>query len=312
MLRLPDKWVWDFWIADTGSEFHIFFLQAPKSLGAQIERHWNATVGHAVSIDLRQWEVLGTALEPGPVGSWEGMATWTGSVLEDGGTWYCFYTGTKQTRSGVEQRIALATSTDLVSWARHPSNPLIEFDPRWYELVEFDAWRDPWVTRDPDGDGFHALITARARTGELDARGVIGHAWSADLTHWEVRPPLSEPGDFGHLEVPQVEVVDGTPVLLFSVGADRFSAARQARHPGEPPATFVAVGESLLGPWDIAGARRIPVPDLYSARLVRDRAGEWQVLGFFDGGVHGAFIGEISDPIPFKELDLISAPITEG
>jgi len=57
-------------------------------------------------------------------------------------------------------------------------NPVIEFDPRWYEFVGFDAWRDPWVLRDPGGNGFHALITARARTGELDARGVIGHAWS--------------------------------------------------------------------------------------------------------------------------------------
>ena len=305
MLRLPDKWVWDFWIADTGSEFHLFFLQAPKSLGDQNARHWNATVGHAVSNDLRAWEVLGTALEPGPVGSWEGMATWTGSMLEQGGTWYLFYTATMRTASGVDQRVALATSTDLATWTKHPANPVIELDPRWYELVGFDAWRDPWVLRDPGGVGFHALITARARSGELDARGVIGHAWSADLVAWEVLPPLSEPGEFGHMEVPQVEVVDGTPVLLFSVGADRFSAARQARFPAETACTFVAIGETLLGPWDIAGARRIPVPDLYSARLVRDRAGEWQVLGFYDGSARDEFIGELSDPIPFRELGLL-------
>ena len=41
----------------------------------------------------------------------------------------------------------------------------------------------------------------------LDIRGVIGHAWSPDLVSWEVRAPLSEPGEFGHLEVPQVEIV---------------------------------------------------------------------------------------------------------
>jgi beta-fructofuranosidase len=312
VLRLPDHWVWDFWIADTGSEFHLFFLQAPRSLGDQLERHRNATVGHAISTNLREWEVLGTALEPGPVGSWEDMATWTGSVLSKDGLWHLFYTGTKRTGSLVEQRIALATSTDLMTWTRYPGNPIIEFDPRWYELVGADSWRDPWVLRDPGGDGFHVLITARAKRGQPDARGVIGHAWSADLLDWEVRPPLSEPSDFGHMEVPQVEVVDGTPLLLFSVGADRFSAARQARLPGEPPATFAAVGESLLGPWDIAGALRIPVPDLYSARLVRDRAGEWQVLGFYDGSAHGAFVGEISDPIPFNELGLMSALSTDG
>ena len=46
-LRLSDKWVWDSWIADTGREFHLFYLQAPRSLGDQLERHWHATVGHA-------------------------------------------------------------------------------------------------------------------------------------------------------------------------------------------------------------------------------------------------------------------------
>jgi beta-fructofuranosidase len=304
MLRLPDRWAWDFWIADTGSEYHIYFLQAPKSLGDQVERHWNATVGHAVSTDLRDWDVVGTALRPGPPGSWESMATWTGSVLEHGGLWHLLYTGTRATDSGVEQRIALATSADLFTWTRHPSNPVIELDPRWYERVEHEAWRDPWLMRDPAGDGFHALITARAKTGELDARGVIGHAWSPDLVRWEVRPPLTEPGEFGHMEVPQVALVDGTPVLLFSVAPDRFGAARRARHLHETAGTYMAVGESLLGPWDIEGARVIPVEDLYSARLVRDRAGEWQVLGFLDGSARRAFIGEISDPIPLRELGL--------
>jgi beta-fructofuranosidase len=304
VLRLPDHWVWDSWLADTGSEFHLFFLQAPRSLGDQVARHWNATVGHAVSTDLRAWDYRGTALEAGPSGSWEEMATWTGSIIERGGTWYLFYTGTRRAQPGAEQRIGLATSTDLATWTRHPGNPLIDLDPRWYERVEFDAWRDPWVMRDPHGDGFHALITARANHGPADARGIIGHAWSPDLLEWEVRPPLSEPGEFGHLEVPQAEIVDGVPVLVFSVGLDRFSHARRARLPDEEAGTYLAVGESLLGPWDIAAARRLPVPDLYAARLVRDRSGTWQVIGFRDGSVRGQFAGEIIDPIPLRELAL--------
>lgn len=303
-LRLPDRWVWDSWIADTGREFHLFYLQAPRSLEDQSDRHWHATVGHAVSTDLRDWRVLEPdALGPGPAGSWEDMATWTGSVIEHEGTWYWLYTGGRAVPDGVDQRIGLATSTDLSTWVKHPRNPLIELDPRWYERVEHDAWRDPWITRVPGGDGFHALITARANRGPADARGVIGHAWSADLITWEVRPPLSEPGIFGHLEVPQVEIVDGKPVLLFSVAADRFPASSAAT-PGESQAntSFVAVGESLLGPWDIAGARPLAVPDLYAARLVRDRAGQWQVIGFHDGSEHGRFVGEIIDPVPFADV----------
>jgi beta-fructofuranosidase len=303
-LRIEDRWVWDFWVADTGTDYHLFFLQAPRSLGDPVQRHFNATVGHAVSEDLCAWTVLGEALAPGPPGSWEDMATWTGSVLEHEGRWHLFYTGTSRTTDGVYQRIGLATSTDLSRWTKHPGNPLIESDPRWYEQVEFDAWRDPWVFRDPAGAGFHALITARATYGPADARGVIGHAWSRDLLRWEVRPPLSEPGEFHHLEVPQVELVEGTPVLLFSATSQRIGAARRTRLPGEPTGSFLAIGKSLLGSWDIAGARPIPVPDLYSARIVRDRAGEWQVLGFIDASERDAFVGEISDPIPLSALSL--------
>lgn len=81
MLKLPHRWVWDWWLADTGSEYHLFFLQAPRSLGRQILRHRSATVGHAVSTDLREWQTLPTVLVPGPRGAWDDVATWTGSTL---------------------------------------------------------------------------------------------------------------------------------------------------------------------------------------------------------------------------------------
>jgi hypothetical protein len=59
---------------------------------------------------------------------------------------------------------------------------------------------------------------------------VIGHATSSDLLHWEVQPPLSEPGSgFGHVEVVQVAVVDGTPVGLFSCLGSELSQDRRAR-----------------------------------------------------------------------------------
>ena len=308
-LRLEADWIWDSWFADDGHEFHLFYLHAPRSLGDQALRHVNATVGHAVSTDLREWRVLPNALEPGPTGAWDDVATWTGSVIRHGDTWYMYYTGSSSVDDGLVQRLGLATSTDLTTWAKHPGNPISEADPRWYEQLDLDvwydqAWRDPWVLPDPDGDGFHALVCGRVPAGApADARGVIGHAWSPDLLTWEPRPPLSEPGEFGHMEVPQVEIVDGTPVLLFCAARVHTGAARKARLPDEPTGTFVAVGESLLGPWDIAGARVIPIKDLYSGRLIRDRAGEWQVIGFLDGSERDAFVGELIDPVPFREVD---------
>ena len=34
VLRLDDYWIWDSWIADDGDLYHLFFLQAPRSLFA--------------------------------------------------------------------------------------------------------------------------------------------------------------------------------------------------------------------------------------------------------------------------------------
>ena len=41
-LRLPDKWVWDFWLARDGTDYHAFYLQAPRALGDPELRHLNA------------------------------------------------------------------------------------------------------------------------------------------------------------------------------------------------------------------------------------------------------------------------------
>ncbi len=110
-----------------------------------------------------------------------------------------FYTGSSRTERGLKQRIGLATSDDLHTWRKHGRDALVSSNRRWYEQLgdhqwADEAWRDPWVFRDPGGKGWHMLITARSRTGLADQRGVIGHARSHDLLAWQVMPPLSAPG----------------------------------------------------------------------------------------------------------------------
>ena len=80
--NLTDHWVWDFWLADDGEQHHLFYLHAPKSLGHPDLRHRNAKIGHATSTDLRSWTNHGRAFEPGLPGSFDGSATWTGSVVK--------------------------------------------------------------------------------------------------------------------------------------------------------------------------------------------------------------------------------------
>ena len=64
MLRLPDQWIWDSWVADDGERFHLYFLQAPRALGDPTLRHAAARIGHATSFHLVDWTYHGVALGP--------------------------------------------------------------------------------------------------------------------------------------------------------------------------------------------------------------------------------------------------------
>jgi beta-fructofuranosidase len=299
MLRLPDHWVWDSWYAqDDDGLRHVFFLRASRALLDPHRRHLHAAIGHAVSTDLRSWRLVADALVPADTPGWDDLATWTGSTLRGpDGRWYMFYTGVSRAENGLVQRIGLAISDDLTTWHRHGTDPLLEADPTWYELLDRDmwyeqAWRDPWVFPDPAGGGWHMLVTARANHGPAAERGVIGYATSDDLVNWIVQPPLSAPAGFGHLEVPQVAVVDNQPLLLFCT-----NAAVSPQHADHR--IWVATGPTIHGPWDIASAQPLPHPNIYAPRLVPALDGHWALIGFLDE-VDGEFVGELTDPIPVR------------
>jgi beta-fructofuranosidase len=287
-----------------GADVHVFYLQAPRALGDPELRHEAATIGHAVSRDLRRWIVLPDPLPPGPPGAFDDLAQWTGSVVRHAGRWRLFYTGISTRDDGRVQRIGSAASANLVRWERGDLE--LEADPRWYEKLDDasappgESWRDPWVFVDPRDRRFHMLVTARANTGPPDGRGVIGHAWCRDLGSWEIGPPLSEPGAFAQLEVPQLVCLGGVWRVLFSARAVDHSAARVAG-PGLRPetGTHYLVGPDRLGPFALHSDRFL-VGDahgpLYAGRVVEHR-GRWHFLAW-RGEEDGGFAGELIDPLP--------------
>lgn len=272
-------------MADDGELYHLFFLKAPRSLDDPGRRHTSATVGHATSCDLWDWTYLGDALLP-TAGGWDDMAVWTGSVARgDDGVWRMYYTALSTAGRGIlDQRIGLVESDDLHVWRRVGDEPVVEADPRWYKTLDVDnqaseTWRDPFVFRDPNGDGWHMLITARVKGAPRNDHGVLGHARSADMRSWEVTAPISEPAGFGQIEVPQVRLVDGQPLLFFTCHPDEQSVARK-RACGLF-SSWSLVGHSLTGPWDLA--RAMPFTDepaLFAAPLVHQRDGTWALVGF--------------------------------
>jgi len=222
------------------------------------------------------------ALAPEP-GGWDDLALWTGSVARgDDGVWRMYYTGLSSEAGSRDQRIGVAESRDLFSWRRAADAPIVAPDARWYKP---DAWRDPFVFR--DGDGWRMLITARAAGAPRLRDGVLAHARSADMLHWELEPPLTAPAGFGQLEVPQYRVLDGRPLLIFTC-----SPKEQAVRSGAFSAWWAP-------PWDVAAARPFTAePRLFAAQLIQRRDGGWCLLGFRDTERDGVDSFALLDPIP--------------
>ncbi|NJQ14667.1 glycosyl hydrolase family 32 [Streptomyces bohaiensis] len=308
---LDDHWVWDFWIADTGEQYHLYYLHAPRSLGSEHLRHRNARIGHAVSTDLHTWEDLGPVLGPGGPGAHDESATWTGCVVPGpDGRWRMFYTGARFTSADSAtniETIGVAVSDDLHTWVKVPG-ATVAADPRYYETLpdrtwREEAWRDPWVHGTPGGSGWHMLITARASgtdplaSGDPLDRGVLGHATSPDLLHWTVRPALSRPGaGFAHIEVPQRITLDGRHAVLFSCDTAHLAGERRAR--GERGGIWAVPVEEPTGPVPVEKATLLTGEELYSGRAVRAPGGGWALLAFENVGPDGDFTGRIADPRP--------------
>lgn len=306
-LRFDDKWVWDFWFAQDGSDTHIFYLQADKSLKHEFLRHWNTSIGHAVSQDLRNWEVLPDAIVQSPIPNWDDFATWTGSVIRANDLWYMYYTGSTRRERGYVQRIGYATSPDLINWTKADDMPVLEADPTWYEKLDLsawhdEAWRDPYIYYDSSTSIYHAYITGRLKDGPVDARGVIAHATSTDLHNWQIGAPVTEPGEFGHLEVPQLLHIAGRYYMLFSTPAEHHSQARQQRMQMPPvTGTHYLVGDSPTGPFRYLTDEFLvgdTIGSLYSGKLIQAVDGNWYFIAFWNMSSDGDFIGEISDPMP--------------
>ena len=300
---LPDHWVWDFWFADDGKQHHMFYLHAPKSLGNPDLRHRNARIGHATSNDLKTWINHGQVFDAGMPGSFDGSATWTGSVIRGPDRlWRLYYTGSRflspDSNANIET-IGLATSSDLFSWEKQPG-PICAADDKLYETLGTstwpeEAWRDPWVFWRQSDQLWHMLITARGKDGAEPDRGVMAHATSPDLNTWTVKPALSGAGaGFAHLEVFQVVQIEGRNHLVFCCDAAKLCGDRAG---GMGGVWSLPVGD-MPGPVDFRNARLLVDERLYAGRIVVDRQGAPKFLAFNNVTENGNFRGGICDPLP--------------
>ena len=154
---LSERWIWDFWFAPDARRGPRL-LPAGAAVAGLTRGPGTATrpVGHAVSTDLRRWTVLPDALGRGPAGSFDDLATWTGSVLRARRPLAdVLHRSVHCRRRHGAARSGWPSRTTWCAGGGWTAAPLAA-DPRWYEKPgppAEEAWRDPWVFADDDVPG---------------------------------------------------------------------------------------------------------------------------------------------------------------
>ncbi|MFJ4081299.1 mucin-1 [Streptomyces iakyrus] len=246
--------------------YTVLHLQGPWT--AEFDHlRMETSYGRATSADLVRWEPQGTAFGNGLPGRFDQQAVWTMHAFPYGPGMAMLYTAVSGlTPDGWPvQSIGLARSerTDGTGWRRHGTGPVVEADGRWYRTGERMGWRDPFVVRDDESDGWVMVVCAADASLPVEVGGCVAWATSDDLEHWTVHPPLVSPGDVDEFECPVLERLDdGGWLLLGSIGATRGFEAWTAPR--------------LRGPW----TRRGPLgpTGAYAPRVVAAPDGSRVVL----------------------------------
>jgi len=282
MFAPQDKFITDYWILKEGAEYHLFHLQAPRALVDPDKRHANHSIGHAVSQDLKNWTPLPDALRPDRSLPHESISLATGSVIKHGATYFMLYVGCCGEQG---HSICLATSQDLIKWHKYPGNPVLDKDPRYYDVK--GCWADPFIVKNPDGEGFYIFFKAHASSQPKGYRGAIGAAFSKDFIKWDVLPPVFSPGLLLEPEVPAVYHLDGKYYLIMMtippVVTDLYA---QKIYPATPQwGDIYVVSDNLLGPYGPAeGIQLTKTKDeMMMVRLIKNPEGGLSALSWWQG-----------------------------
>lgn len=242
MYHAPGEYVTDFCIIRSAETFHLFHIRGERWSWPLGYREIN--LGHAISTDLCTWKALPPVLGPGAPGAWDETGIWAPDIIEADGMYHMFYTGSDAQNN---QALGLATSTDLMHWEKHPSNP----------LVSPGAWSDRAVGRDVAGrDGMVYADTERGRylmyyTATLaDGRACLALAQSPDLHHWEDLGPtyIEDDRSYNRCESPYLVRHNGSYYLFYS-------AKGGPKSKGFPASDFAhfdieyLVSATPTGPW---------------------------------------------------------------
>jgi len=182
--------------------YHVFYQLNPTGdFWGTDNTHW----GHTRSKDLVHWEHLPIAIWPsrdhGERRCNSGCVAMSGN-----GRPMIFYTYVPMKRGVSRQQWAAGGDDDLITWTKHPGNPVVDRRKSGIPSTVGHGWSDPFVFR-ADGKTF---VTFKS------SGGAVCVARNEELTEWRYVGSLAGV----HGECPNFVKLSGKWVLLTS-GSDR-------------------------------------------------------------------------------------------
>ncbi|MGB0386733.1 MAG: family 43 glycosylhydrolase [Ardenticatenaceae bacterium] len=191
-------------------EDYFYFVAISIELPAQDDRG-EYTFAYARTQDFCTWENLGFILGPGAEGSPDESYIWAPHVIQEGDTFYMFYTGVNR---HIAQTIMLATTTnpaDPQSWQKLGAVFQPNHEGMIYPGPEASSnCRDPMIIK---YNGQYYLYY----TGTDQSGGIVGVAKAATLEGpWQDLGPVLESHANSMLESPFVLSQDGNFYLFYN------------------------------------------------------------------------------------------------
>ena len=211
----------------------------------------NYKIGLATSTDGVTWSKSESnpVFSPSSPGAWDSGAVLSGTcMLKEGSTYKLYYWGWPSGGFNTYPywKIGLATSTDRITWTRHPYNPILAGGGA-------DTWNvgvlEPHVLK--LGDWYYMWYQGNA-IGGLDDYSAVGVAISPDGVNWTKYPlnpviPHGQPGDWDSnwAEAPiLIEVTRGQWYLYYSGSRGSAATPRMAEGYGVFPPDFMIFNRS--------------------------------------------------------------------
>jgi beta-fructofuranosidase len=252
--------------------YHVFYQFNPYG-DEWGHMHW----GHTRSQDLVHWEHLPIALWPSQEQGEEHCFSGCAWINGQGQPMF-FYTkvspGASEKRLDNEQWAAIGDA-DLVTWEKHPANPILALETHGGPKFEGD-WRDPFIFQEAG----RTFIVLGANVAD-QATVALYEAEDSGLAHWRYRGILYQlpQTQLRFLECPNFFKLDGKWVLLFSpyqpieyvVGSFDLASL-----------TFKAEQQGIL---DYGYSDNIP--NYYATNILFDNQGRCILLGWVRGFAAG-------------------------